>query len=934
MRRILSLLIYLYIIYIALRIFRSSNQSTKVKSWIYGFAMPSSFLTGWAFLGMTDLFIRTDITFISFYFSIILFAPLLPLFFERLNRIILKHSTNDILSFITKGFRSDKTIKIVSFLIIITVGLVYVFINLKSLLILFGENKIIFPISLIIILAFIVLLKDWDIITSVAFQGIIMLISYVIIASVLTLNSFGSFSELFNQIKLMAPKKIIVNDTSSLGFWNINILTTVFAYLFLPRQFSIITQAREIPAKTKAIKIVIVSTVFFLIYIFSSIAISSFFYLKEGYFGNIIETVKEYGSLFYILFLLSGISFILSTFNQQISAFLKIFETNFNINKYLFLTGFILVTLSLFYLLGDVYINSLGTFCLSSLFTIITPVMVIIFSKDSNNYIIPARISFIFSLFFTVLMFIGLITDPQNHSKPIADFSISLIKKISINENYLFSFSLYPNIISLILFGIEKYALNKKRENREEIYKNPDLYLLDKISSFFNYNFYLISLFTFFYNNKNSSFTLLEIKDLYPLHNIESLLKILEQKNVIKKSSLGVETFKYNKSFYIKEINPSSFQYFINAFLFTRSIIYSVEDAFEKRKEIYKEKIDVMNRLYKIYITLSNIKTKKGLTEKIGKLLPQIEPGIVKIEIEHIDKKISLYQSPDFFMQKKIFPIKITKKEVMYIYLKDNHSEELLFYIEPLIRIFYKNAMYIHKIQDFIIKINTLNKIRSFFISNISHEIRTPLTPLKGYISFLKGAKDIKEEEIKEALEIMEQSYKRLEKIVNSLIDIKNIDLESTKKDKISLQRLLETSINDNINNITNKNIKLNTDFKTDKETKIEGDFRKLRIAIDAIIDNAVKFNRKDGKVFIETLEQNKFVIIKVKDTGIGIKKTDIKRIFEPFFQCDLDDNKKYEGLGLGLSIAKRIIKNQEGLIKIRSKQNKGTIVYIYLKKA
>jgi len=926
--------------FIVLRFLRKTKKIIKIKSWIYGLAMPSSFLTGWAFLGMSESFIKTDLTFISFYFGIILFSPILPFLIEKINRLIIQKDINDIVSFLHKNFCSDKFIKILTLIIISTIGIVYCFINVKTLFLLFGENIYIFGLSIIIILIFIFTLKDWDVITSVAFQGIIMIVSFLIIGIFLISKHFNSIGDLFNTILKNDPQKLIVNNTDILSQWNINIITTLFAYLFLPRQFSILVQARDLTSKEKSTKIILASTIFFLIYVLINLIISSVFYLKVGNIDiKILDFIKEYGIVINVIFLISGLSFILSTFNQQVVAFSKIFENNINLNKYIPLSIFFIFIFLMFPLMENIYISQLGTFCFSSLFTLIIPILFIILSRNSEKLINPTRFSLLFSFISILLMFISLISDPNNFTiQKYENSFIQFIRSISINNNYFFSLFLYPNLLSIIFFGLELYSI-KKAANVNKVYSQIDyLTIIDKISRFFDYNFYLISLFAFFYNNRNSEFTILEIKELYPIENIEKNIDILIKKGVIKESKFGIDSFKYNNSFLIPDINVKNLAEFIKTFLFTRSLLVSVENDFKKEKEVYKEKIDIMNKAYKAYIKLSRIKNTKTLIKNMSKVLPYVDSNLLKIEYIKNKKAKVLYQSHYFSNESTIFPINIGKNRTINIYLDTPASTELWFYLEPIIHSFYKNAKYIDKIKKYLIKIQALEKIKSFLLSNISHEIRTPLTPIKGYISFLKTCDIVKKEELKEALDTMEESYKRLEKIINNITEIKNINIEEKIKSNIneviSIKNLLDVVINDNINNINKKNIELINNLNdTKNEKKVLGDFRKLRIALNAILDNAIKFNRDNGKIFIDTFEKNDFIVIKIEDTGIGMSRDDIKKAFEIFFQKELNDKKRYEGLGLGLSIAKEVLKKLNGKIKIKSKENKGTKVYIYLKK-
>ncbi|ONI44737.1 hypothetical protein AN642_02145 [Epulopiscium sp. SCG-B10WGA-EpuloA2] len=120
--------------------------------------------------------------------------------------------------------------------------------------------------------------------------------------------------------------------------------------------------------------------------------------------------------------------------------------------------------------------------------------------------------------------------------------------------------------------------------------------------------------------------------------------------------------------------------------------------------------------------------------------------------------------------------------------------------------------------------------------------------------------------------------------------------------------------------------------FKKNKEYLIEGDPARIGQIFHNILSNAIKYTEDNGQIRIALSSNDKEVIIKVKDTGIGMSKKDLERIFERFYRADKARSRKMGGTGLGLSIAKEMVELHGGSIKMESELGKGTTVTIVFK--
>jgi len=223
----------------------------------------------------------------------------------------------------------------------------------------------------------------------------------------------------------------------------------------------------------------------------------------------------------------------------------------------------------------------------------------------------------------------------------------------------------------------------------------------------------------------------------------------------------------------------------------------------------------------------------------------------------------------------------------------------------------------LHDITEF----KKLEKIKKDFVVNVSHELRTPLTAIKGYVETL-------EEEIegnaKRYLEIIKKHTERLINIVNDLLLLSELEEKGLTqiKERVNLKEIAEGIFKIFKQKAEEKGLKLN--LICEDKPVIKGDPFKLEQMFINLIDNAIKYT-KEGEVTVSLKKVDKKVIVSVRDTGIGIPKEHLDRIFERFYVVDKSRSKKLGGTGLGLSIVKHIVLLHNGKINVKSTVGKGT---------
>ena len=224
---------------------------------------------------------------------------------------------------------------------------------------------------------------------------------------------------------------------------------------------------------------------------------------------------------------------------------------------------------------------------------------------------------------------------------------------------------------------------------------------------------------------------------------------------------------------------------------------------------------------------------------------------------------------------------------------------------------------------------------KSRFLANMSHELRTPLNAIIGFSEIIK--KQAKGPEgIKRYAEYAEDIFtagQHLSALIGNILDISKIEAGRMRLDNevFEIADLAKACISLLGKGIKKKSITLETDLPKDA-LLIRGDGLKLRQALINLLSNAVKFTPDGGRVTLRLeLAPDGGLVISVSDSGIGMSPDDITIALEPFGQVDNALAKHYEGTGIGLPLAKRLVELHGGTLEIESVKNRGTTVRMRL---
>jgi two-component system phosphate regulon sensor histidine kinase PhoR len=221
-----------------------------------------------------------------------------------------------------------------------------------------------------------------------------------------------------------------------------------------------------------------------------------------------------------------------------------------------------------------------------------------------------------------------------------------------------------------------------------------------------------------------------------------------------------------------------------------------------------------------------------------------------------------------------------------------------------------------------------LEKMKKDFISNVSHELRTPLTAIKGFAETLDEGVN---EKYRSYVSIIHRNTERLINVVKDLLLLSELEERGIELEieKVDLNEMIENILK--IFDQETKRKKINVEVHSDSDLpNIRGDPFKLEQMFINIIDNAVKYTEK-GNITILLGKRDEYIFIKIKDTGIGIPKDNISRIFERFYVVDKSRSRNLGGTGLGLSIVKHIAILHGGRVEVDSLVGAGTTFTVVL---
>lgn len=401
---------------------------------------------------------------------------------------------------------------------------------------------------------------------------------------------------------------------------------------------------------------------------------------------------------------------------------------------------------------------------------------------------------------------------------------------------------------------------------------------------------------------------------------------------------------------------------FLFAVLLSKTILAPIESLTQKSKKIasgdFESEIEVsgsdeigmltetFNQMaHELKITLNAIQSEK---DKVETILRYMTDGIIAfdrkgniIHINPVARKLMNIKSGKFPTFDELFSQSdITITQISYLGHYESterrlsiNNTELSVYFAPF-KTNKRSSGLVAVIQD-ITEQQKLENSRREFVANVSHELRTPLTTVKSYAETLVEIieeDNIDKDMLANFLETINNETDRMTRLVKDLLLLSRLDygINDMYKEFFSVGDLVEDTVRRLKRYADEKNQKIIYD-PTNALPSYYGNSDRIEQVITNIITNAIKYTPDGGSIFISTLYMYDSIIIKVKDTGIGIPEESLNHIFERFYRVDKARSRQMGGTGLGLAIAKEIVEAHDGTITISSVPDFGTDVMITL---
>lgn len=220
-------------------------------------------------------------------------------------------------------------------------------------------------------------------------------------------------------------------------------------------------------------------------------------------------------------------------------------------------------------------------------------------------------------------------------------------------------------------------------------------------------------------------------------------------------------------------------------------------------------------------------------------------------------------------------------------------------------------------------ELNQLDQLKSNFIAIASHELRTPLAVILGYVSFLR---DEASPEMGSQLDSVLDAAVHLRTLIQDMVNLRYVDAGEAHREleKIDLTALI-AQMNLQADETAVAKQQTVTLSLPDNVVSIIADRAMVEMIINNLFNNAIKFTPEHGRISVELFVRNDEAWIRVTDSGIGIPRKDLDRIFKRFYQVESPLRRQYEGMGLGLAIAKELVELNNGRIWAESQQEQGS---------
>ena len=212
---------------------------------------------------------------------------------------------------------------------------------------------------------------------------------------------------------------------------------------------------------------------------------------------------------------------------------------------------------------------------------------------------------------------------------------------------------------------------------------------------------------------------------------------------------------------------------------------------------------------------------------------------------------------------------------------------------------------------------------RSEFLTTVAHELRTPLTSANGYLTLVVNGR-MDGDQVQNAVSRALRNVKRVVKLVNDILFLQELDLILPEFHPVSLPEIVNQAMAGRRQQAIEADLSLRVQLEEDLP-QVMGDSEWLRRAIDALLDNAIKFSPNGGEILVQYTRQSGQVQLTIGDQGVGIPADQVDRIFERFQTGQRAGPYLFSGVGLGLPLVKQVVEQHGGTIEVDSTEAEGS---------
>ncbi len=310
-----------------------------------------------------------------------------------------------------------------------------------------------------------------------------------------------------------------------------------------------------------------------------------------------------------------------------------------------------------------------------------------------------------------------------------------------------------------------------------------------------------------------------------------------------------------------------------------------------------------------------------------GVMLTSVSTDIITATMDILSRKaliieiimfIAIFVIAMILANMLIIPFEKISKAISEV--KEGHTDEAISVSDYL-----ETENIVDAFNSLLQRMRTLDNSRQEFVANVSHELKTPMTSVKVLADSLLSQQDVPAELYREFMVDIAQEIEREDKIINDLLALVKLDKAAAELNigivnmndlaEIILKRLRPIARKSNVELL----------LVSTREVVAEVDEVKMSLILTNLIENAIKYNVEQGKVTVTLDADHQFFTVEVADTGIGIPKESLTRIYERFYRVDKSHSREIGGTGLGLAITKNAVQLHRGSIKVESAVGEGT---------